>query len=212
MYKCKFKFTHKNCWLIDVSKKFPQLTFIDNAAYVKPNGDLMDICLVKGETKHIKEVTKFLRKHKCVINARIVEKGKDYLFLQVTGNRKTMSFTTPLLPKFNCFRMGDVVAKNGYEEWVVGASKKSDINALISDLKTHGKIINKHIRKSAAKMVKLTKKQRKALELAYYNRYYKIPRGIDLGKLASKMGINKSTFREHLKRAEAKIIKDYLEE
>jgi len=212
MYKCKFKFSHKNCWLADVSKKFPHLTFIDNAAYVKPNGDLMDICLVKGDTKDIKEVTKFLRNHKSVISARIVEQGKDYLFLQVTGNRKTMFFTTPFISKYNCFRMGDVVAKNGYEGLVIGAPKKSDINALISSLKSHGKITNKYIIKTAAKIVKLTKKQRKALELAYYNKYYDIPRGIDLGKLASKMSINKSTFREHLKRAEIKIIKDYLEE
>lgn len=212
MYKCKFKFTHKNCWLVDVSKEFPNLTFIDNAAYVKPNDDLMDICLVKGDKKDFKKVTKFLRKLKTVINARIVEHGRDYLFIQVTGNRKTMSFTTPLLPKFNCFRIGDVIAKNGYEEWLVGAPKKSDINALISELKTHGKVTKRYITKTAAKMVKLTKKQRRALELAYYNRYYNIPRGIDLGKLASKMGINKSTFREHLKRAEVKIIKYLLEE
>ena len=212
MYKCKFKFTHKNCWLVDVSKKFPQLTFIDNAAYVKPNGDLMDICLVKGDTEDLKKVTKFLRKHKTVISARIVEQGRDYLFLQVTGNRKTMFFTTPFISKYNCFRIGDVVAKNGYEEWVVGAPKKSDINALTSSLKSHGKITNKRTVKTPAKMVRLTKKQRRALELAYYNRYYSIPRGIDLGKLASKMGINKSTFREHLKRAEAKIIEYYLEE
>jgi len=178
---------------------------------VKPNGDLMDICLVKGDTKDIKEVTKFLRRHKSVTNARIVEKGKGYLFLQVTGDRKTMFFTTPFISKYNCFRMGDVVAKNGYEEWVIGAPKKSDINALISSLKSHGEIINKYIAKTAAKIVKLSKKQKKALELAYYNGYYNIPRDIDLGKLASKMGINKSTLREHLKRAEAKIIKDYLE-
>jgi predicted DNA binding protein len=212
MYKCKFRFSHKNCWLIDVSKRFPQLTFIDNAAYVKPNGDLMDICLVKGDIKKLKEVTKFLRKHKTVISARIVEQGKDYLFIQVTGNRKTMFFTTPFISKYNCFRIGDVIAKNGYEEWNVGASRKSDINALISSLKAHGKIINKHIVKTPVKLIKLTKKQRKALELAYYNGYYSIPRGIELGKLASKMGINKSTFREHLKRAEEKIIRYYLEE
>jgi hypothetical protein len=57
-----------------VSKKFPQLTFIDKATYVKQNGDLMDICLVKGDTKDIKEVTRFLRKHKLVINAIFSEK------------------------------------------------------------------------------------------------------------------------------------------
>ena len=212
MYRCKFKFSHKNCWLADVSKNFPQLTFIDSAAYVKPNGDLMSICLVKGDTKGIKEVTKFLRKHKTVISARIFERGRDYLFIQVTGNRKTMFFTTPFISKYNCFRIGDVIAKNGLEKWIMGALKKSDIDTLISSLKSHGKITNKYITKTAAKMVKLTKKQRKALELAYYNRYYNIPRGIDLGKLATKMGINKSTFREHLKRAETKIIEHYLEE
>ncbi len=212
MYKCKFKFSHNNCWLVDVSKKFPQLTFIDNAAYVKPNGDLMDVCFIKGNSKYFKKVIKFLRSHKSVLGVRTVERGKDYLFLQVIGNRKTMFFTTLLISKHNCFRIGDVIAKNGYEKWVIGAPKKSDINNLVLELKKYGKITSKHITKAPAKIVDLTKKQERALALAYYNNFYNIPRGIDLKKLASEIGVNKSTFREHLKSAERKIIRNYLEE
>ena len=212
MYKCKFSFFHENCWLIDVSRNFPQLTFIDSALYTKPNGDLMEICLAKGNTEDIKGVAGFLRRDKLVVDVRTVEQGKDYLFLQVTGNKREMFSTTAFLSKFNCFKMGDVVAKNGYEEWIVGALRKSDMNAMISSLESHGKITRKRIVKTTVKMVQLTKKQRRALALAHHNRYYDIPRGIDLGKLASKMGINKSAFREHLTRAEKKIIKDYLEE
>ena len=212
MYKCKFSFVHENCWLIDVSRNFPDLTFVDSAFYTKPNGDLIEICLVRGNTEDIKRVAGFLRRDKLVVDVRTVEQGKDYLFLQVTGNRREMFSTTAFLLKFNCFRMGDLVAKNGYEKWIVGALRKSDITALISSLESHGKITRKRIVKTTVKMVQLTKKQRRALALAHHNRYYDIPRGIDLGKLASMMGINKSTFREHLTRAEKKIIKDYLEE
>jgi predicted DNA binding protein len=212
MYKCEFSFFHENCWLIDVSSGFPQLTFVDKAIFPNPKGDLMEMCLVRGNIEDIRKVAGFLRGHKSVVSVTTVEQGRNYLLLLVTGSPKTMFSTTVFMSRFNCYRMGDIVAKNGCEKWIVAAPRKSDINALIFSLESHGKITSKRTVKTTTKIVQLTKKQRRALALAYHNRYYNIPRGIDLGKLASKMGINKSTFREHLARAEKKVINDYLEE
>jgi predicted DNA binding protein len=194
-----------------VSKEFPQLTFVDKAIFPKPNGDLTEICLVRGRTEDIKKVAGFLRGHKTVVSVTTVEQGRGYLLLLVTGSHKIMFSTTMFMSRFNCFRMGDIVAKNGYEKWIVAAPRKSHIEALISSLENHGKIVNKLIVKATTKIVQLTKKQRRALALACHNGYYDIPRGTDLRKLASQMGINKSAFREHLKRAEKKVIEDYLE-
>ena len=52
----------------------------------------------------------------------------------------------------------------------------------------------------------LTKKQKKALELAISNGYYYYPKKIKLEKLAEIMGVSYSTFQQHLKTAEGKLL------
>ena len=52
----------------------------------------------------------------------------------------------------------------------------------------------------------LSEGQRRALEIASEEGYFNYPRKIELRKLAKIMGISLSTYREHLRRAEAKIL------
>ena len=52
----------------------------------------------------------------------------------------------------------------------------------------------------------LTKKQKQAFEIAIHNGYYEYPRTIELKKLAKIMKVSYSTYQEHLRKAEAKII------
>ncbi|MBW2966515.1 helix-turn-helix domain-containing protein [Candidatus Woesearchaeota archaeon] len=54
----------------------------------------------------------------------------------------------------------------------------------------------------------LTQHQRDALELAINEGYYQFPKKTDLNKLAKLAKLSKSTFREHLKRAEMKILSE----
>ena len=60
---------------------------------------------------------------------------------------------------------------------------------------------------------KLSQKQKQAISLAVQNGYYNFPRKTDIIKLAKISKTSFSTFREHLRRAESKLIplmhKDY---
>ena len=58
----------------------------------------------------------------------------------------------------------------------------------------------------------LTEQQRKALLSAYAAGYYQVPRKVTLGTLARKESVNKSTFAEHLLKAENRVISRVLEE
>jgi predicted DNA binding protein len=53
---------------------------------------------------------------------------------------------------------------------------------------------------------KLSRSQKEALRLAYSHDYYSFPRKTGLDKLARKAGISVSTFQEHLRKAENKLI------
>ena len=52
----------------------------------------------------------------------------------------------------------------------------------------------------------LTKKQKQALELAINNGYYDYPKKITMEKLAKLMKISYSTYQQHLKTSESKIM------
>lgn len=52
----------------------------------------------------------------------------------------------------------------------------------------------------------LTEKQASALLTAYKNGYYKLPRKADLKTIASKQKIARTTFQDHLRKAECKVI------
>ena len=56
----------------------------------------------------------------------------------------------------------------------------------------------------------LTKGQKRAIELATQRGYYNFPRKTELKHLAKEAGISLSTFREHLRKAEKKVMPDLI--
>lgn len=53
---------------------------------------------------------------------------------------------------------------------------------------------------------RLSPRQREALELARARGYYEWPRGVSIQELADEIGVSKTTFLEHLRRAESKLL------
>jgi len=58
----------------------------------------------------------------------------------------------------------------------------------------------------------LTKKQKQAFEVAMHNGYYEYPRTVELKQLAKIMKVSYSTYQEHLRKAESKIIPNFYRE
>ena len=61
-------------------------------------------------------------------------------------------------------------------------------------------------------MPKISKGQKAALEIAYRNGYYSYPRKITLEQLAKIAKIGTSTFQEHLRKAELKLLPVIIEQ
>ena len=105
------------------------------------------------------------------------------------------------------------ISEEGYEVMNVGSFDK---NNLIKAAKLFKKHYNGELLSIQQKMIKsisvmkvhpdLTEKQKKAMELAIKNGYYKSPRKIDLQELAKKAGLSFSTYQVHLRKAEEKLI------
>ncbi|MFW9768344.1 MAG: helix-turn-helix domain-containing protein [Candidatus Thorarchaeota archaeon] len=112
-----------------------------------------------------------------------------------------------------------IAYENGWENMRLIAFKHDNVKKLLSRLNDDGfevEIIRKrpfdgYIASSLtlttdALFSGLTEKQIHALLTAYAQGYFRFPRGSDLQTIASKEEISRTTFLEHLKKAENKII------
>lgn len=102
------------------------------------------------------------------------------------------------------------VDKDGYETWELSAIKKETLMEFVKNFE-NAKILN--IEQTKLKDIyfprlspDLTQHQRDAFELAIEEGYYQFPKKTDLNKLADIAKLSKSAFREHLKRAEMKVL------
>jgi predicted DNA binding protein len=86
-------------------------------------------------------------------------------------------------------KFSDEVTSHMDEAQMLGISRKSNYDVFVQNASP-----------------KLSANQKEALRLAYTHNYYSYPRRIDLSVLAKKAGISISTYQEHLRRAENKLM------
>jgi len=103
---------------------------------------------------------------------------------------------------------------DGYEYWEVASWERKDLEKFIVELEKHMDICNiLRFENSPLNniyvpnvMPSLSKQQKIALELAYEQGYYSYPRKVTLRQLAKKSKVGLSTFQEHLRKAELRIL------
>ncbi len=168
---------------------------------------------IEGDEKDIKAFIKDLKKDKRI---KSLEIAKNTLFF--IGIRKKEKIpSSHWIPKI-FFIKPVFVGKDGYEYWEIASWKKEVITDFIDDLEKE-KGLSLEIQKFHKVnlddvhfphiMPKLYPKQKRAFELAIEHRYYNFPRGIGLEGLANIMQVSISTFQEHLRKAEEKIIPSF---
>lgn len=113
-----------------------------------------------------------------------------------------------------------LVDTKGVEHWEIGAWNKESIIQFIEEIKkkTEGLEYFKIIKIVKTKLKEIhfphimplmTPLQEKALSLAQKEGYYEFPRKIELKQLAKMMNISLSTYREHLRKAERAVLKNF---
>jgi predicted DNA binding protein len=167
---------------------------------------------LQGNEEDIKKFIKDLKKDKRITNLEI--EGNTVFLTEVRKEKIPSTFKTEKL----IFVKPVFVDKQGYEYWEVASWKKSILTEFISNIKKEIKYV-KILKIEQTKLTdiyfthllpKLTSNQKRAIELAFENGHYAWPKKTDLKKLAKLMKISVPTFREHLKRAEEKIIPDLI--
>jgi predicted DNA binding protein len=114
------------------------------------------------------------------------------------------------LLRTNCVFVGPTVVENGVENWHIMAPSREDLQVAINSLEQHADIA--YIRSSDAfgPGEGLTDKQAAALSAAIEIGYFDTPRRASAEDLAERLGVSPSTAVEHLRKAEKKVLENYL--
>jgi len=118
-------------------------------------------------------------------------------------------FYNPLLIQIKPF----VVYPNGWEELELASFERKHIEEIIEVSEKKFNLKLKYLKKQKLDSLgilsifpKLTEKQKNAVESAITNGYYEYPRKKDVQDLAKINNLSFSTFQEHLRKAENKLI------
>mgnify|MGYP002063779088 CR=1 FL=1 len=167
---------------------------------------------LQGDEKNVKDFIKDLKKDKRITHLEV--EGNTIFFIEIRKEKIPATFHHIKL----IFVKPVFVDKEGYEYWEVASWKKSILTDFIANMeKEVGKVEVLKIEETkltdiyfAHLLPKLTSNQKRAIELAFENGFYAWPKRTDLGELAKIMKVSVPTYREHLKRAEEKLMPDLI--
>jgi len=211
MWILKLKLTHDKFFLGQLAVKhkvdligYPLSYYKDkNYLYLTTAGFMV------GDEENKKEFLKDIKKRKELVK---LEKNGDFIINVTKQSSQAELVYDPKLIK----PCPDFISKEGYHIWEFGSWNKEPLMKIIKFARKHhkGEILKlkqekiKNISFSTF-MPDLSKKQKQALELAIKEGYYNYPRKIDVHELAKLMKVSYSTYQEHLRKAEGKIIPTY---
>ncbi|MBU0662813.1 MAG: helix-turn-helix domain-containing protein [Candidatus Diapherotrites archaeon] len=170
--------------------------------------------LILGKDKDKEEYFKHIVKNKRIIEW---EREGDLLIYTLWSPAKethTQIFFTPQI----LFSKPIAVKPDGWAYYEVSSWKKEYLTKLIDKIGKWAELDVQGIGREKVTdvyiphlMPSLTKKQRDVILFAYKSGYYDYPKSSNIERLAKQYGIGMSTFQEHLRKAEEKLMPFLLE-
>ncbi len=206
MFEAKFKLKHKGCWTGGLAKfKSEFLTHITVSLTKDFVQDITEISLAKGESDTIK---KYFEKSPIISEWNVLEETEKKLIVQVFRDTSVIIFKSVVhtILKNNCFVSRNVFLKDGWEIWTIAAPENCAIKNAIEAIKKLGVLELLYAKKATFGGFNLSEQQEMVLKYAVARGYYNWPRKISAQDLAKKLGLNKATLLEHLRKAEIKVM------
>ena len=213
MWLTRLQLQHKDCPIVTRCKKFKLIVLSYPSTWYEKKRDkyATTTCFFSSnEQSQKKKFLKDLKKDRRITNLEVSgdmftyeinlgKKGKHVMLYHT----KQIFFVKPVVNHYD-----------GHEYWEVASWKRHVLENFINDLRDHMdsckimKLENSPISDIYFPnvMPKLSENQKKALELAYKHGYYSYPRKAKLEQLAKIAKIGTSTFQEHLRKAEIKLL------
>jgi predicted DNA binding protein len=211
LFEVVFKITH-DCPFGNISRKFPSLKM-----FVWCNREHEVIEVIVDKPEEYKAVMKEISKMD-----GLIEELSDGYKIHLIAKECFCNLENSIgknIDTFNLLHVLPVVYAQGWEYYRIIAFKHEDVNGLLQRLDGRGftyEILRKvpfdgFIASSLtltadALFSSLTEKQIDALLTSFNNGYYNLPRKIPLTLIARKRRVPRTTFEEHLRKAENKLV------
>ncbi|MFC7131453.1 helix-turn-helix domain-containing protein [Haloferax chudinovii] len=210
LYEASFRVKHE-CPYREISERHPDLTirewYLDDCQVIEitapgsPSDDLLD------------EIDRL---------GTVLHESVDDTGLHVVTQSCLCSLEDSIIERFeahNCLYQPPTIHRQGWEHYSVIAFDESDIRELLRELEadrdidvlsktaiTAQRIPHSMLAPVDQLFEDVTERQMAALRLALENGYYEQPRKTSLRKLADQTTVARSTYEEHLRKAENKIL------
>ncbi|MHA2107935.1 MAG: helix-turn-helix domain-containing protein [Candidatus Hodarchaeales archaeon] len=165
-----------------------------------------------GKEESLKKYIQEFQKSPNIIEVKITYKTPLCYWTRVIHQLTEPSIYETILEN-NCMSLLPIVIEKGLQSHTVLSPSKDDLKVLLDVLKQKYSIV--HLKQLTTTPFNvpfdlLTPKQADALKVAYSSGYYEIPRRTNVTDLASNNGVARVTFQERLRRAENRIIREYI--
>ena len=203
----------------ELSRKYPSMTMAIWCNYEK------DVVEITYEDLDIYDVLQEdLKKLTRTIGARQIHKSftksNVQLVTQHCGCLNIKHLVVPVIESHNCLEIPPAIYREGWEWRKIIAFSERDIRSLFRDLEKYCTIEITSRRRVEERTVRdtfllspanlfgdLTERQTQALLLAVESGYYSVPRGATTGEIAKRLGLPRTSFGEHLRKAENKVLR-----
>ena len=210
MLKIVLQIYHKGCWGSEINLKFPSVKFSSiDCRWI--NGKVAHILLAIGGSNYFDNILSYLKARKDVKKVELLSRTKDEMYLRIlTEKDKRYWQFSDIFFKNNCFTAAPTRFENKYEVWTLGTAEKKNITKVYNYLKKKYPLTICYLKQESI-MPKLTDKQREMLIQAKYFGYYNWPRKKSATDICKMLKIPKTVFLSHLRKAECKIIKGFID-
>ena len=213
MWITKLKLKHADCPIVNRCEKFNLIVLSYPSTWYEKNGKKFATTTCYFQSTDEKQKKKFIEDLKADRRISNLEVSGDIFTYEINLDKEGEHVMLYHIKKI-IFVKPTVNHYDGFEYWEVASWKREELENFIKALKGHMdvceilKIENSPLTDVYFPnvMPKLSSHQKTALELAYRNGYYSYPRKITLEQLAKIAKIGVSTFQEHLRKAELKLL------
>lgn len=213
MWITKLKLKHADCPIVNRCEKFNVIVLSYPSTWYEKKGKKFATTTCYFQSNDEKQKNKFIDDLKADRRISNLEVSGDVFTYEINlgkeGEHVMLYHTKQII-----FVKPTVNHYDGHEYWEVASWKREELEGFIKSLKSHMDVCEILKMKNSPLtdvyfpnvMPKLSKCQKTAIELAYGNGYYSYPKKITLEQLAKIAKVGVSTFQEHLRKAELKLL------
>lgn len=214
MWYLKFKYKHSDCIY---ASKLEELNLTGQfqymGCYVKDNYVYTSAILqLSGNDSNIKKYIQYLKNNEKIEK---IEIHKNAIFI-LAKHKKELGLYRATYDSIFIHPTPAYLSDDGFEIVEIACWDRKPLEELIAALKQNKTTTYFELLKFVSKKMdniyvskllpELSPKQNDAIKLAFSNGYYEFPKKINLDELANISCVSKPTFRENLRKAEAKLM------